>query len=98
MKKMWIILYVVLFMVIVFALHLEGLGFVLLTIGHLLDAFRVKKDKMEELKESVENRQKTIDALNEKIDNLLKNQEDLLTFRSKFNDLYKNEVLGDSKS
>ena len=95
MSKVWIILYVLLFVVIVFALHLEGIAFVILVIGNILDVFREKKDKM---LEEVEKRQESIDALNNKIDELLKNQEEYLNFKSKFNDLYKNEVLNDSKS
>ena len=95
MSKVWIILYVLLFVVIVFALHLEGIAFVILVIGNILDVFREKKDKM---LEEVEKRQESIDALNNKIDELLKNQEEYLNFKGKFNDLYKNEVLNDSKS
>lgn len=98
MNKVWIILYVLLFVVIVFALHLEGIAFVVLVIGNILDVLRERKDKMEELKESVENRQKSIDILNNKIDELLKNQEEYLNFKGKFNELYKNEVLNDFKS
>ena len=50
------------------------------------------------MKKKVEKRQESIDALNNKIDELLKNQEEYLNFKGKFNDLYKNEVLNDSKS
>ena len=69
MNKVWIILFVVLFILIVFALHL-----------------------------TFKKRQESIDALNNKIDELLKNQEEYLNFKGKFNDLYKNEVFEDSKS
>lgn len=98
MNKVWIILYVLLFVVIVFALHLEGIAFVVLVIGNILDVLRERKDKMEEMKQNVEKRQKSIDILNNKIDELLKNQEEYLNFKGKFNELYKNEVLNDSKS
>ena len=98
MNKVWIILFVVLFILIVFALHLEGIGFVVLTIGQVLDVFIEEQDKMKKLNETFKKRQESIDALNNKIDELLKNQEEYLNFKGKFNDLYKNEVLNDSKS
>ena len=98
MNKVWIILYVVLFILIVFALHLEGIAFVILVIGNILEVLRENKDKIENMKKKVEKRQESIDALNNKIDELLKNQDEYLNFKGKFNDLYKNEVLNDSKS
>ena len=43
MDKVWTILYVILFIVIVFALNLEGLAFIILVIDQTLDVMKDKK-------------------------------------------------------
>lgn len=65
MDKVWTILYVLLFIVIVFALNLEGLAFIILVIDQTLDVMKDKKQ---------EEQMKKLEDFRKKFNNLYKKE------------------------